>query len=117
MYPKKNIAINRITDDWLLVYPNTYKADLLSALSKFDEQSVEEIYSFHDRIREFPADEKRQILENLPKDYQAEIQNMLEAYAGAMEAQALNQPTEDRNIELLQVSLQDIREHLARLGS
>ena len=38
-------------------------------------------------------------------------------YAGAFEAQALNQPSEDHNIELLEVSLRDIREHLARLDS
>jgi hypothetical protein len=52
-----------------------------------------------------------------PKIDAKELSERFEAYAGAMEAQALNQPTEDRNIELLQVSLQDIREHLARLGS
>ena len=38
-----------------------------------------------------------------------------ESYAGAFEAQALNQPTEDRNVELLQTSLQDIRDHLRTL--
>jgi hypothetical protein len=38
-----------------------------------------------------------------------------DAYAGAFEAQALNQPSEDRNIELLQSSLQDIRDHLRTL--
>jgi hypothetical protein len=52
-----------------------------------------------------------------PKIEAKELRERFEAYAGAMEAQALNQPTEDRNIELLQVSLKDIREHLARLGS
>lgn len=52
-----------------------------------------------------------------PKIDAKELSERFEAFAGAMEAQALNQPTEDSNIELLQVSLQDIREHLARLGS
>ena len=52
-----------------------------------------------------------------PKIDAKELSERFEVFAGAMEAQALNQPTEDRNIELLQVSLQDIREHLARLGS
>ena len=52
-----------------------------------------------------------------PKIDAKKLSERFEAYAGAMEAQALNQPTEDRNIELLQVSLQDIRGHLARLGS
>ena len=52
-----------------------------------------------------------------PKIDAKELAERFEAYAGAIEAQALNQPTEDRNIELLQVSIQDIREHLTRLGS
>ena len=38
-----------------------------------------------------------------------------ETYAGSFEAQALHQPSEDRNIELLQTSLQDIRNHLKGL--
>jgi hypothetical protein len=52
-----------------------------------------------------------------PKIDAKDLSERFDTYAGAMEAQALNQPTEDRYIELLQVSLQDIREHLTRLGS
>jgi hypothetical protein len=52
-----------------------------------------------------------------PKIDAKKLSERFEAFAGAMEAQALNQPSEDRNIELLQVSIQDIREHLAELGS
>jgi DNA ligase (NAD+) len=77
----KNVAVNRIADDWLLVYPDTYKAGLVKALSEFDEDSVDEIYSFHDRIRELKSNEKRKILEELPKEYSAEIERMLKAYS------------------------------------
>jgi DNA ligase (NAD+) len=81
----KNTAINRIADDWLLVYPDTHKASLVSALSGFDEHSIDEIYSFHDRIKEYPRDKKRQILEELPREYAGEIEKMLDAYSGEIE--------------------------------
>src|SRR5580704_15915278 len=81
MNVRKRTAVNRIADDWLLVYPDTYKANLVSALSEFDNHSVEEIYSFHNRIRTFDNDEKRRILGELPKEYSAEIEKMLEAYS------------------------------------
>src|SRR3984957_6631872 len=81
----KNTAINRIADDWLLVYPDTHKASLVSALSGFDEHSIDEIYSFHDRIKEYPRDKRRQILEELPKEYTAEIEKMLDAYSSEIE--------------------------------
>jgi DNA ligase (NAD+) len=81
----KNIAVNRIADDWLLIYPDAYKEDLKSGLSGFDESSIDEIYSFHDRIKEYPLDKKRQILKELPKSYKAEIERMLEAYAKEIE--------------------------------
>src|ERR1700761_8295183 len=77
----KNLAVNQIADDWLLVYPNTHKASLTSVLSEFDNNSIDEIYSFHDRIKRFDRERKRQILEELPKEYSAEIEKMLEAYA------------------------------------
>src|ERR1700729_3887253 len=76
----KNTAANRIADDWLLVYPDTYKRDLVTALLGFDDRSIDEIYSFHDRIKEFSSDKKRQTLKELPKAYLAEIERMLEAY-------------------------------------
>ncbi len=52
-----------------------------------------------------------------PKIDAKKLSERFETYAGAFEAQALNQPSEDRNIELLRVSIQDIREHLTRLDS
>src|ERR1700739_4950786 len=85
MRVKKNTAVNQIADDWLLVYRNTYKADLVSALSKMDEQSIEEIYSFHDRIKDYSPDKKRQVLEELPKEFQVTIDEMLTAYAAQIE--------------------------------
>ncbi len=85
MHIPKNSAVNQIADDWLLVYPDTYKANLVSALSGLDESSIEEIYSFHDRIKEYPTDRKREILEELPKDFKTEIKQMLEAYANEIE--------------------------------
>ncbi len=78
---RKNIAVNKIADDWLLVYPNTYKADLIAALNGFDERSLDDIYSFHDRIKDYSVDERRQILEDLPGTFKTEIERMLEAYA------------------------------------
>jgi DNA ligase (NAD+) len=85
MQINRNTAVNRIADDWLLVYPNTYKADLVAVLTEFDEHSIDEIYSFHDRIKAFPPDKKRQILEELPKEYTAEIERMLDAYSKEIE--------------------------------
>ncbi len=75
----KNVAVNQIADDWLLVYPNTYKAGLVSALNELDEHSIEDIYSFHDRIKSFSTDKKRQVLEELPQAFKAEIEKMLQA--------------------------------------
>ncbi|MGA8613569.1 MAG: hypothetical protein WB760_18240, partial [Xanthobacteraceae bacterium] len=69
MHTSKNVAVNRIADDWLLIYPDIHKAGLIKALSEFDDHSIDEIYSFHDRIRELKNNEKRQILEELPKEY------------------------------------------------
>ena len=85
MQISKNTAVNRIADDWLLVYPDTHKANLVAALMKFDESSIDEIYSFHDRIQGYPPDKKRQVLNELPKEYTAEIERMLEAYSNEIE--------------------------------
>ena len=60
--------INQIADDWLLVYPNTHKAQLLGALGAFTDGHLDEVYSFHERIVDFPADQKRKVLADLPKD-------------------------------------------------
>jgi DNA ligase (NAD+) len=81
----KNTAVNRIADDWLLVYPDTYKASLVAALLEFDTHSIDEIYSFHDRIKEYPIEQKRKILAELPKEYTGEIERMLEAYSNEIE--------------------------------
>jgi len=85
MPKNKRAELNQIADDWLLVFPDTYKANLISALSKFDDRSLEEIYSFHRRIGEFPPDRKREILIDLPRDFKKVIEEMLEAYAEAIE--------------------------------
>jgi len=85
MQTSKNTAVNRIADDWLLVYPDTHKANLVAALMEFDENSIDEIYSFHDRIQGYPPDKKRQVLKELPKEYTAEIERMLEAYSNEIE--------------------------------
>jgi DNA ligase (NAD+) len=77
----KNSKINQIADDWLLVYPNTYKANLVSGLSHFDVRSLDQIYAFHERIRDFPIERKRSVLSELPADYNAVIDEMLAAYS------------------------------------
>src|SRR5712691_7521609 len=77
----KNIATNQIADDWLLLFPDTHKANLVSALSKFDNGSLEEIYSFHQRIKEFPSERRREILSTLPTDFKNVIEGMIKAYA------------------------------------
>jgi DNA ligase (NAD+) len=82
---RKNNAINQIADDWLLVYPETHKASLVDALSGFDNSSIDEIYSFHDRIKTFPIEGRRNVLTELPKQFSIEIEKMLEAYAKEIE--------------------------------
>ena len=81
----RNSVINQIADDWLLVFPDTYKASLVSALSTFDQRSLDEIYAFHDRIKEFPADKKREVLADLPKSFKGVIEEMLAAYVSELE--------------------------------
>jgi len=85
MHINKNIAVNRIADDWLLVYPQTHKASMVAALSGLDASSIDEIYSFHERIKNFTESERRRVLENLPKDFKTEIENMLNAYTHEIE--------------------------------
>jgi DNA ligase (NAD+) len=80
MAPTKRTVANQIADDWLLVYPNTYKADLVSALTKLEDSSLEDIYPFHKRIHNLSNEDKREILSNLPKMYEDVIQEMLDAY-------------------------------------
>jgi len=78
--PNRAQKINQIADDWLLVYPNTYKADLSSGLAKFSDAHLDEIYSFHDRIREYPREQKKEVLRDLPRDFKKVIDEMLHAY-------------------------------------
>jgi DNA ligase (NAD+) len=80
MQPDKNIAVNQIADDWLLVYPDTHKASLVSALSGLEKKSLDEVYSFHNLIKEYSADERRQIMKELPGKFKIEIKKMLEVY-------------------------------------
>jgi DNA ligase (NAD+) len=72
--------INQIADDWLLVYPNTHKAEMTSGLIKFSDDHLDEIYSFHERIKAFPRERKREVLADLPKDFKNVIDEMLRAY-------------------------------------
>ena len=81
---RKEVA-NLVADDWLLIYPDTHKADLVSALTKFDEDHLGEIYSFHARIHELPLNERRELLRNLPQSFKATIDPMLRAYAEEIE--------------------------------
>jgi DNA ligase (NAD+) len=76
---------NQIADDWLLLHPGAYKADLLSALEHFNDKHLEEIYHFHQRIQKFPVDQKRNILKDLPKDFMEVIDGMLRAYTEEIE--------------------------------
>jgi DNA ligase (NAD+) len=82
---KKAKKINQIADDWLLVYPNTHKAQLTSALGAFSDEHLDEVYSFHERIQDFPNDKKYKILTDLPKDFANVIDEMLRAYTEEIE--------------------------------
>jgi DNA ligase (NAD+) len=92
----KNLAVNRIADDWLLLFPNTYKAELVSALLKFDDRSIDEIYSFHDRIKDFPIDKRRQVLRDLPRNHKTVIEEMLGAYEKEIERAKKEYYAEDK---------------------
>src|SRR5258708_24371054 len=77
--------INQVADDWLLVYPNTQKAQLTAALSKFSDEHLDEIHSFHKRIEDFSVEKKRKVLKDLPKDLSKVIEEMLRAYSEEIE--------------------------------
>ncbi len=85
MTPNKNTVANQIADDWLLVYPNTYKADLVSALTKLDDIALEDIYLFHKQIKSYSDDKKQKIFTSLPKTFAHTIEEMLEAYSKEIE--------------------------------
>jgi DNA ligase (NAD+) len=77
--------INQVADDWLLVYPNTHKAQLVAALSKFSDEHLDEIHSFHKRIESFSVEKKQKVLKDLPKDFSQVIDEMLRAYSEEIE--------------------------------
>jgi DNA ligase (NAD+) len=54
-------------------------------LSEFDDHSIDEIYSFHDRIRGLEKAEKVKILTKLPEEYTTEIERMLQAYSSEIQ--------------------------------
>jgi DNA ligase (NAD+) len=85
VHADKKTEVNQIADDWLLVFPHTYKANLVSALSKIDDRSLDQIYTFHDRIKNYKLDEKREVLRELPKNFKNTIDEMLEAYSSVIE--------------------------------
>jgi DNA ligase (NAD+) len=76
----RNSMINTIADDWLLARPENYKSDLVAVLNGFDDKSLEEVYSFNDRIKRLSKEEKIKVLKQLPKLYEHELDRMFEAY-------------------------------------
>src|ERR1700733_10498362 len=104
----KAAAINRIADDWLLVHPDMHKAQLVSALRSFDDEHLQEVFSFHHRLYNINVDEKRDILKDLPKSFDKEISAMLRAYTEEIERAkhayyVLDRPyLEDRDYDTLE---------------
>jgi DNA ligase (NAD+) len=89
-------AIERIVDDWLLIYPNTRKADLIDAHKMFDDEAISNINDFHERIAKFDRDKKIEVLTNLPKDFKVTIDEMLNAYAAGIERANVAYYTQDK---------------------
>ncbi|MGQ0684516.1 NAD-dependent DNA ligase LigA [Bradyrhizobium sp.] len=85
MRKNKPAKVNQVADDWLLVYPNTHKAQLVSALRALSDEHFDEVYSFHERIEKFPNEKRREILSDLPKDFANVIDGMLRAYTEQLE--------------------------------
>src|SRR3984957_3917424 len=81
----KAIAVNQIIDDWLLIHPDIHKANLASSLNSFDDEHLQEVFSFHERIRDLSVSQKREILTGLPKAFDKEISAMLRAYTEEIE--------------------------------
>jgi DNA ligase (NAD+) len=81
----KKRAVNQIADDWSRLYPDANKRDLVVALMSFDDKSIDEIYSFHDRIKDYPIEKKCQALRELPTAFKVEIEGMLDAYSREIE--------------------------------
>ena len=90
MAKKKNTldkadAINQIADDWLLIHPTADKSQWASILNSIDDEHVQEIFSFHQRIQDFDANKKREILRDSPKMFHNELSNMHRAYTEEIE--------------------------------
>lgn len=119
MAKNRNSQLNDIVDDWLLLYPDTYKADLVTALAKFDDESIDEIHSLHDRVKDLPEVQKRRVLRGLPEMYSAEIERMLQAYTARIErandeyhnndAPSLSDAEYDVLVKLLRLNLKSKR--------
>jgi DNA ligase (NAD+) len=58
---------------------------LISALGTFNDEHLNEIYSFHERVEDFPIERKRKVLTDLPKDFTDVIDEMLRAYTEEIE--------------------------------
>jgi len=81
----KSIAVNLIADDWLLTNPDASKAALQVALNAFEDDHLQEVFAFHRRLEQFSPRERRKILKDLPKAFEAEISLMLRAYTEEIE--------------------------------
>ncbi len=81
----KVVAVNHIADDWLLVQPSIHKAKLITILNTFEDDHLREVFSFHRRIFDLDAENKRKVLKNLPKEFDKEISMMLRAYTEEIE--------------------------------
>lgn len=81
----KVVAVNYIADDWLLVDPHIRKAQLVAILNSFEDEHLQEIFAFHQRLHELNADQKRETLIGLPQAFEKEISMMLRAYAEEIE--------------------------------
>jgi DNA ligase (NAD+) len=81
----KMVAVNHIADDWLLIQPSLHKAQLISILNSFEDDHLQEVFSFHHRIYDYDPEEKRKVLKGLPQAFEEEISRMLRAYAEEIE--------------------------------
>lgn len=129
----KAAAINRIADDWLLVHPDMHKDQFASGLRSFDDEHLQEVFSFHRRLYDLGVDERREILKDLPKAFDKEISAMVRAYTEEIERAkyayyVLDQPyLEDRDYDelekLVKITLQQQRrwktffDRISRVGS
>jgi DNA ligase (NAD+) len=81
----KAVAVNHIADDWMLIDPHIRKAQLVTILNSFEDDHLQEVFAFHQRLHGRDAEEKRKLLTGLPQAFDKEISMMLRAYAEEME--------------------------------